>query len=101
MDLNGLLFILSFKRKILKSTFYFAFKKAKQKEEGRPSLGLLIPAQSNNHWFWIQTHITKLSYGRQSLHFCSCPANEFYQTENVLVAAYPLHLTFCVWMLFE
>ena len=41
------------------------------------------------------------THGRQSLHFCSYPANEFYQTENVLVTAYPLLLTFCVWMLFE
>jgi hypothetical protein len=101
MVLSGLIFILFFKRKILKSIFYFEFKKAKQKEEERLSLGLLLQAQSNNLWFQIQTHITTLSYGRQRLHFCSCPANEFYQTENVLVAAYPLLLTFCVWMLFE
>lgn len=62
MDLNGLLFILSFKRKILKSTFYFAFKKAKQKEEGSPSLRPLLQAQSNNHWFLIQTHMADRAY---------------------------------------
>ena len=62
MVLSGLIFILFFKRKILKSIFYFEFKKAKQKEEERLSLGLLLQAQSNNHWFLIQTHMADRAY---------------------------------------
>lgn len=110
MVLSGFIFIYFFKRKILKNVnllLHIQESKAlegradlfHQEEEGGIPLSSSISIQQA--WFRIQTHTTKLSYGRQSFHFCSHPANEFYQMEDTLAEAYSLHLIFCVWISFE